>query len=125
MDDPDGSGGVIDDIADASAAGDLEFPLLQFLAIVAMSREIAAQAMLALMIRPRAWISAQRLETPACVAQGVTAQFLPSLDRVASTEPDIPLAVRRRDRDPVTTLRTHAETPTGPKSPLVASRAWA
>ncbi|MFC4007891.1 hypothetical protein ACFOY2_11695 [Nonomuraea purpurea] len=58
---------------------------------MALRREIAAQAMLMVMAGARTGINPQDFEASARIGQGVTAQLLPALDRVAGTEPDIPL----------------------------------
>jgi hypothetical protein len=81
---------------------------------VPVGGQVAAEPVLAVVSRPSARVGAQGLQAPPGVRQGVAAQFLPSVGGVASTEPDIPLLLRRRDRDPVSAARAHPMAWTGP-----------
>lgn len=59
MDQPNGPGLVIDDIADAASAGHLVLPLLQVLAIVPVSGQVASQSVLPLRARSPARLGLQ------------------------------------------------------------------
>ncbi|WP_181871088.1 hypothetical protein [Sphaerisporangium album] len=50
MHDPYSTSVVIDHVAHAPAAGDLELPLLEVLSVVTVSRKVSTSAMLALMV---------------------------------------------------------------------------
>src|SRR5258708_39483694 len=73
--------------------------------------------MLAVVVGPRPRVGAQDLQAATGIRQRVAAQLLPADRRVARAEPDIPLAFRRRDGDPVTAPGAHPVTSAGPESP--------
>ncbi len=102
VDQPDGAFVVIDDVADSAAAGYLVLPLFHITAVVPVAGQVAAEAVLAVVVRPGPRVGAQDLQAATGGRQRVAAQLLPAGRRIAGAEPDIPLVVRRRDGDPVT-----------------------
>jgi len=125
IDEPHDPSLVIDDIANAASAGHLVLPLLQVLAVMPVSGQVAPQPVLPLRVRSPAWLGLQDLETSPGIGETVAAQFFPARPCFLGAKAHIPLAGRRRDRDPVATPGAQAGAPARPKSPSVGSRAAA
>jgi hypothetical protein len=125
VDQPDGAGLIIDEIADPASAGDLVFPLLEVLAVVPLAGQVAAQSVLAVWVSCRPRSGVQDFQASPYVGDYVSAQLLSARSGVAGRKPDVPLAIRRRDGNPVPAPRTQVIASTGPKSPSVGTSAWA
>ena len=78
---------IVDDVADAAAAGDLVLPLLHIAAVVPVGGQVTPEPVLAVVPCPRPRIGTQRLQASPGVREGVAAQFLPPVRGIAGAEP--------------------------------------
>src|SRR6266567_8921215 len=89
--DPCGSAGVVDEIPDPAAAGDLVLPAFECLAFPGASPETALEPVLALRRHPGPGICADRVKGPAQVPGGLSGQLLPAGGTVIAREPQVVL----------------------------------
>src|SRR5258708_18839411 len=98
---------VIDDVADRPPLVTSYSQLLHVTAVVPVCCQVAAEPVLAVVVRPRPRVGAQDLPAATGIRQRVAAQLLPADRRGAPAQPRIPLAFPPPRRAPVTTPAGH------------------
>ena len=120
--DPGGAVGVVDQVPDAAAAGDLVLPALQRLSLPDRSAELALEVVVALGVVRGPRGGSDLVEGAAEVACGVAGEVVPAVGRLGVGEAQVEFVADRGWGRAVTALGAHSAvspsgTGTGPRSP--------